>query len=282
MSQAIHRYGGRILDSRGMQREDGVKYVVSYGGGVNSTALVIFIIEHGLPLDYVVFSDTGNEMPETIAYLDTMRKYLDGFGIPLVIVKVRNGDSLSDRCKRRRVIPSEVWRWCTRDMKIIPIHAFYRKLKSHVFQYMGIDYGEAKRMKYPKVDYVTNLYPLVDYVIDRDGCIDIVKSAGLPVPVKSGCYFCPFNNAKRWAEIYEAHPDLYEHAMRIEEGSKHFGKQKPGSGKLHAARACRHHEEQKRDATRCPKRAMRWGMHGIGLASITTKNLLNWLPKTRQ
>ena len=60
MSQVMHQYGGRILDSRGIKREDGVIYVVSYGGGVNSTALVIFIIENKLPLDHVVFSDTGN------------------------------------------------------------------------------------------------------------------------------------------------------------------------------------------------------------------------------
>ncbi len=232
MSQVMHQYGGRILDSRGIKREDGVIYVVSYGGDVNSTTLVIFIIEHGLPLDYVVFSDTGNEMPGTIKCLDTMRKYLDKFGIPLVIVRVKNGDSLSDRCRRRRVIPSEVWRWCTRDMKIGPIHAFYRGLKSHVFQYMGIDYGEAKRMKYPKVDFVTNLYPLIDYKIDRDGCTDIIKSAGLPVPVKSGCDICPFNNTERWADIYRNHPDLYKGAMELEENGKHFGKQNLGPGNL--------------------------------------------------
>ena len=215
----------RILDVRNIQRESDSQYVVSYGGGVNSTALIVLLIKKDLPLDHVVFSDTGNEMPETYEYLSVMKRYLGGNSIPLKIVRVRSGESLSDRCLRRKVIPSQMWRWCTRDMKVTPIHAFYRSLKSHVYQYMGIDYGEVHRMKSAKADYVTNLYPLIDYRISRDGCINLIKEAELPVPVKSGCYMCPFNNMGRWAEIYEKHPDLYRHAIEIEESGKHFGSQ---------------------------------------------------------
>ena len=123
------------------------------------------------------------------------------------------------------MIPSQVWRWCTRDFKVSPIHAFYRKLQSHVYQYMGIDYGEVHRMKPAKVEWVTNLYPLIDYKMGREECVSLIRKARLPIPVKSGCYMCPFNSAERWAYIYEKHPDLYRHAVRIEEHSKHFGRQ---------------------------------------------------------
>lgn len=215
-----------------MLREKHCKYVVSYGGGKNSTAMCIWLVENRLPFDFAVFSDTGNEMPETYAYLNIMKKYLDKAGVPLVVVRVRSGESLSDRCMRRKVIPSEVWRWCTRDMKVTPIHAFYRSLKCHIYQYMGIDYGEVRRMKPPKVDYVTNLYPLIDHRIDRAGCADIIRNAGLPVPIKSGCYLCPFNNSDRWAEIHKKHPELYEHSMKIEENGKHFGSQTLAPGKI--------------------------------------------------
>ena len=57
------------------------------------------------------------------------------------------------------------------------------------------------RMKPARVDYVTNLYPLIDYKINREECINLIKKARLPIPVKSGCYFCPYNNMKRWAEV---------------------------------------------------------------------------------
>ena len=220
-----------ILDSRNIQREPGCAYVVSYGGGINSTAMAVFLVENRLPLDYVAFADTGNEMPETMAYLDVMWKYLDRAGIPLKVVRVRSEESLSDRCTRRKVIPSEVWRWCTRDMKVRPIHEFYRSLRAHVYQYMGIDYDEVHRMKPARDDYVTNLFPLVDHGIGREKCIEIIRGAGLPVPIKSGCYMCPFNNTERWADIYARHPELYEHAMMIEENGKHFGSQTLAPGK---------------------------------------------------
>ena len=36
---------------------------------------------------------------------------------------------------------------------------------------------------------------------------------------------CPFNNMERWVEIYKKHPELYRHAIAIEENGKHFGRQ---------------------------------------------------------
>ena len=210
----------------GMRREGGAKYVASYGGGVNSTAMIIHLAGNRFPLDCVVFSDTGDEMPETYEYLDVMAKYLKRRNIPLEIVMNRKKEPLSEKCLRRGVIPSQVWRWCTRDFKVTPIHAFYRKLQSHVYQYMGIDYGEVHRMKPSGADYVTNLYPLIDYKINREGCINIIKGARLPVPIKSGCYFCPYNNMARWEGIYEKHPDLFRRARKIEESNKHYGTQR--------------------------------------------------------
>lgn len=215
-----------ILSSKNMSRRTDVKYVLSYGAGVNSTALLLFLIENNYPLDFVVFADTGDEMPETYAYIRRIRKYLRAKNIQYKQVKVQNQESLSDRCLRRRVIPSQMWRWCTRDLKVVPIYAFYRSLKSHVYQYVGIDYDEIRRMKDSKADYVTNIYPLVDYKIGRKDCIRLIKKARLPIPVKSGCYFCPFNTLERWADLYEKHPKLYQNAVRIEETGKHMPKQK--------------------------------------------------------
>lgn len=225
MQELLRLQKTQFPSSIGIKREKDAKYVVSYGGGVNSTALIVFLVKNKFPLDAVVFSDTGDEMPETYEYLEVMKRYLSKKNIPLEIVKNRRGNSLSDRCLKRRVIPSQMWRWCTRDMKVRPIHRYYRSLKSHVYQYMGIDYGEAHRMKPATEDYVTSLFPLIDYKINRDECIRIIKKARLPIPVKSGCFFCPYNNLERWKEIHENHPELYKYAMKIEENGKHMPKQ---------------------------------------------------------
>ncbi len=214
-----------IPNVRGLKREPGIKYVVSYGGGVNSTAMIIFLVDNGFPVDHVVFSDTGSEMPDTYAFLPVMAKYLKERDIPFVIVSTRSGVSLYERSFRRKVFPSMIWRWCTRDMKVKPCYAFYKTLKSRIYQYMGFDAGESHRMKPATEDYVTNLYPLVDFGIDRDGCVEIIRKAGLPVPPKSGCPFCPFNSMDRWEDLYRNYPDLFQEAIDLEENSKHFGTQ---------------------------------------------------------
>ena len=200
-------------------------YVLSYGAGVNTTALMILLVKEKLPFDVAVFADTGGELPETYRYLKVAEKYLSKNGIALEVVKSKNG-SLYDTCKRRRVIPSKIWRWSTRDYKITPIHAFYRSLGTHIYEYLGIAYDEADRMRSSKEGYVTSLFPLIERKMTRRDCELLIKRARLPVPVKSGCFFCPFMDIPMWNELYLKHRDLFFKAMELEETSKHFPSQR--------------------------------------------------------
>ena len=166
------------------------KHVLSFGGGVNTVALMVILIGQGWPLDEVIFADTGGEVPETYEYLSYVRPFLQENGIPFKTVarRVRTTD-LFGTCWRREVIPSVMWRWCTRDYKVEPIHNYYASLKVHVRQYMGIAYDEIHRMKDSRVPFVTNLYPLIDLKMTRDDCIATIQRSGLPIPEKSGCFF---------------------------------------------------------------------------------------------
>ena len=202
------------------------RYILSFGGGVNSVALMILLLRQGLPLDEVVFADTGGEVPETYEYLPTAQAYLNAHGVPFTVLRRPSGRDLYDTCWKRRVFPSAIWRWSTRDFKVLPIFRYYRSLGGHIHQSLAIAYDELERMKDSRVPYVTNYYPLVDQRITRQGCIDIIESEGLPVPVKSGCYFCPFNSLDRWQWLHQRHPELYDKAVALEEHSKHFPDQR--------------------------------------------------------
>ncbi len=205
----------------------GEKYILSFGAGLNSTALLVFLIEKKYPLDEVIFADTGAEVPETYEHLKTVDFYLSKYGIPLKIVRSKNG-TLYDTCKRRKVIPSQIWRWSTRDYKITPIYSHYRSFGVPVNQYLGIAFEERDRMKESGVSYVKNLFPLVENKLTRQDCMDIicVSDFDFPMPVRSGCFFCPFNSLSRWTEIYEKHRELFLRAKELEENSKHYPKQK--------------------------------------------------------
>jgi hypothetical protein len=65
--------------------------VINYGGGTNSTALIVEAIERGLfdgtVTILVIFADTGSERPETYAYLAIFAAWLKRHGIDLVIAR---------------------------------------------------------------------------------------------------------------------------------------------------------------------------------------------------
>jgi len=200
-------------------------HVLSYGGGVNTSALMVLLVQKKMPFDVAVFADTVAELPETYSYLKVARDYLDKNGVELKVVRSKTG-SLYDTCKRRGVVPSKIWRWSTRDYKITPIHAFYRSLGTQIIEYLGIAYDEIERMKPSREHYITSKFPLVDFKMTREDCIKVIKEADLPIPVKSGCFFCPFQDIPRWRELYVKHNDLFLKAMELEESSKHFPKQR--------------------------------------------------------
>ncbi|MBI2940780.1 MAG: phosphoadenosine phosphosulfate reductase family protein [Chloroflexi bacterium] len=202
-----------------------VHHILSFGGGVNSVALMILLLRERLPLDGAVFADTGGELPETYAYLEIARDYLRSRGVPFTVVSKR-GRTLYETAWERRVFPSAIWRWSTRDFKVTPILRHYRSLGGHMNQYLAIAWDEIERMKSSRVDYVTNLFPLVDRRMTRADCEALIQDAGLPIPPRSACCFCPFNSVERWRWLYENHPDLYHRAIALEEHSKHFPSQR--------------------------------------------------------
>ena len=53
-----------------------------------------------------------------------------------------------------------------------------------------------------------NWYPLAQWRDDRPACERIIRAAGLPVPMKSACFFCPASKKHEILWLREHHPDL--------------------------------------------------------------------------
>lgn len=203
-----------------------VGYCVSYGGGVNSTAMVIRLLEERFPIDKIIFSDTGDEMPETYAFIRMFSAWLEKrYGRSIITVQNRIDKTVTQRIKRYNYLPSHFQRWCTKEFKIQPIKREVLKLKKHSYQYVGIDYGEVHRMRESDVQYITLLYPLVDWKMNRDACVKYIEEAGLPAPGKSGCYFCFYQSPVRLKKLYDEHPDLWKKARELEENHSRYKKE---------------------------------------------------------
>lgn len=88
---------------------------------------------------------------------------------------------------------------------------------------LGISLDEIERVK-PNMDPDTiawkeNVFPLLDEVerpLSRQDCMNIITSAGLPIPPKSSCWFCPYHKLSVWQEMRQDQPELFWKSVELE------------------------------------------------------------------
>ena len=215
-----------------------IPYIVAFGGGVDSTAMVLGLIEKNQPIDLILFADTGGERPETYRHIENFSKYLNKLSYPeITIVKNKNKEgkivTLEDDCLKRKCLPSIAYgfKTCSSHFKIQPQDKFLNNWKpakdvwskgEKCFKYVGYDSGEqhradnASKRNDPKY---TNLYPLIEWRWEREDCLTIIKKHNLNVG-KSACFFCPSSKPKEVVDLYESHPDLAQRALNIEKNAE--------------------------------------------------------------
>ena len=197
--------------------------ILAFGGGVQTTALVALIAEGELKnVDLVIFSDTGGEKPETYWYIENYIKELLQGKVEFIMVK-----SELKSCQ------PDLYGWLWRLGQIPPIHgkrlcsnkfkreAIVAHLKGREYETMiGFSYDELNRAaKNPH-----NRHPLIDMKITAADCQQIISNHGLPVPLKSSCYYCPFQHPVEWNWLKTNHPDLFLKALELE---AHYHERRP-------------------------------------------------------
>lgn len=198
-----------------------MKQILSYGGGVNSMALLCLAKEGKIEIDEAVFCDPGAELPETYDYNERYAEPLcEEIGIGYHIVPgLRQGLNLLEYCRKYKFFPLRKYRSCTQHHKIFPMLEWKETIEGPYNVLMGIDYGERHRAKRKKQHYEGDIlrYPLIELKINRKDCKRIIERNDYPVPVKSGCYFCPFKGVKEFRWLLEVHPELFKIAEELED-----------------------------------------------------------------
>ncbi len=87
---------------------------LSFGGGVNSTAMMLMLLEQGIEFE-AVYVDHGGDWPETINYILMLQH--KGYKITILNPDVPWGN-LYKYSWHYHMIPSRRKRWCTDRFKV--------------------------------------------------------------------------------------------------------------------------------------------------------------------
>lgn len=210
----------------------------SYGGGVQSTAALVLAVRGEIDYSTFLFCNVGDdsENPETLRYMhDVAMRYASARGIELIELQAtRYGEpeTLYGRLTRpesRSIgIPVRMAgsgapgnRACTKDFKIMVVARWLREhgatKNDPATVGLGISLDEFQRMRNDSgIAYEKLAYPLIDLRLSRQDCINIIMKAGLPIPPKSSCWFCPFHSLQTWQEMRQNDPELFQKACALE------------------------------------------------------------------
>lgn len=227
--------------------------VFSFGGGWQSMAAMVLAAQGVLDYQLFLFANVGDdsEHPGTLAYFHQHAvPFAEAHGIELVqlrkVVKAtgqertlfqdltRPGDQ-TPNIPLRAANGAPGARSCTSNWKIRVIRAELKRRgaspASPAAVGIGISLDEIGRANDRRAESFENIeYPLLDLRIRRADCPDIITAAGLPVPPRSACWFCPLKRPTAWTAMRADEPELFARACALE---AHLNRRRDAAGKPH-------------------------------------------------
>lgn len=216
---------------------------VSFGGGQQSTALLVLAAQRRIDYRLFLFANVGDdsEQPETLRYIeDYAEPFAAEHGIDLVelhrigrsgprrgetrtlLADLERPDSKSIGIPVRLAGAGPGTRQCTDRYKIGVIA---RELATRgatkenpATVAIGISLDEIHRANNRvRIPHERVTYPLLELGLRRTDCQRIIHAAGLPLPPKSACWFCPMKRPSEWHDLRRAQPDLFDRACALED-----------------------------------------------------------------
>lgn len=194
-----------------------VRHILGLSGGKDSAALAVLLHKEVPQMEYF-FCDTGEELAETYDYLDRLEARL---GIRITRLHAERGFRHWLEVYRG-VLPSPRMRWCTKQLKIMPLEEFVGG--DRAVSYVGIRADERREGYISTKPNITARFPFRERGLVKADVIRILEESGLGMPdyyrwrSRSGCYFCFYQQKIEWVRLYDEHRALFEQAAAYEEG----------------------------------------------------------------
>lgn len=199
--------------------------------------MIIGMYLHKIPIDLIIFADTGCEQPHTYEFMNIFDKWLEEHGLPTitrVFCTDKDGNRLflENECFDRKTLPAIAFgfKTCSQKYKIRPTDKYLNNNEDckkewaagkKITKIVGYDAGETRRVQHGEAanednKKADNRYLLYEWGWDRAECTRVIERAGLPLPAKSSCYFCPSMKKKEIQALWENYPLLFQRAVNME------------------------------------------------------------------
>lgn len=227
--------------------------ILSFGAGMQSSAILLMAIRGDFKLDHAIFADTGWESKDVYEYIDYISPMAKSAGIQFH--HVSKGDlrrDILDRqvvggtgrfasmplfVKRASILPGggQIPRQCSSEYKIEPIHARIREILELrprqwwprvpvVEKFYGFSAEEQRRKERllsntaPKMKWAIHRFPLIKRNMTRLDCLAWIESKGFRRPPTSSCIGCPYHSDAFWSEMKAERSEEFSDAVEFDLG----------------------------------------------------------------
>lgn len=209
--------------------------VLNYGGGRQTAAMCVLIAQGKIPRpDRIVIADTGREKTSTWEYLEEIvRPLLAPLGLeveiaPRALAYVdlygHNGGLLLPAYTRTGKLSA----YCSTEWKARVVRRYLTGggATGEIVNWIGFAWDERGRVK----GETGRAFPLIDRMLTKADCLQILTDAGLPLPPPSSCYMCPNMRDSEWRYVRDHYPADFELACQLDEEIRAEDLDRGGSG----------------------------------------------------
>jgi hypothetical protein len=224
--------------------------VWSYGGGVQSAAIAVLVVQGKLPRpERIVMADTGREATATWKWLDEIiQPYLGTVGLRVEIAphSLASVDLYAESGDNRPLIPAyndtggRIPNFCSVEWKRRVVNRWMREQgygpQRPVREWLGISTDEVHRARPSDLGWIEFHWPLLfDVPMRRSECVQLVRDAGVGTPPRSSCWMCPFRSNEEWSSLRDRGDGDWVLAVALDREIRDKGN---GNGSLYLHRTC--------------------------------------------
>ena len=204
-------------------------HVVSFSGGKDSTAMLLGMLERSMPIDAIVFCDTGMEFPEMYDHIALVEKVIDR-PITRLRADVTFEYLMAEKpCVKTAHIgygwPGAKNRWCTGLLKDDPRSAYLRTIGGDhsVVEYVGLAADEGHRMERKCNRKANKRHPLADWGMTEDDALRYCYDHGYDWGglyrhyKRVSCWCCPLQDLRALRSLYRYHPALWRRLREMDD-----------------------------------------------------------------